>query len=79
MSVNTGLDLKTSFLEKEKEVYNKSEISILMQCYLKCGVAFFIASHNFQVLMKELALILIHVHKSSTVGCPSKLCYQCAS
>ena len=77
--MNTGLDLKTSFLEREKEVHNKSEISILMQCYLKSGVAFFIASHNFHVLMKELALILINVHKSSTVGCPSKFCYQCAS
>ena len=77
--MNTGLDLKTSFLEREKEVHNKSEISILMQCYLKSGVAFFIASHNFQVLMKELALILINVHKYLTVGCPSKLCYQCAS
>ena len=77
--MNTGLDLRTSFLEREKEVRNKNEISILMQCYLKCTLAFFIASHNFQALIKELALISIHVNKSSNVGCPSKLCYQCTS
>ena len=54
----------------------------------------FVAGDNFQatfvdfrfmiftkVLMKELARFLIHAMsiKSSTVRCPSKFCFQCAS
>ena len=50
----------------------------------KNEVIIFIApSFRFMIftkaLIKELACIFIDVHKSSTVGCPSKLSCQCAS
>ena len=49
MSINTGLNLKTSFFDREKGLYNKSEISsILMQCSLKCSIAFFFTNDIFQ-------------------------------
>ena len=48
MSINSGLDLKTGLFLREKELYNKSEISsIQMQCSLKCGVVFYFANDNF--------------------------------
>ena len=75
MSINSVLDLKTTFVWEKKKRITKSEISILVQYYLKCGVAFFLVSDihgtffDFRfmlftkVLMNELASILIHVHK----------------
>ena len=75
MSINSGLDLKTTFVWEKKKRITESEISILVQYYLKCGVAFFLVSDihgtffDFRfmlftkVLMNELASILIHVHK----------------
>ena len=38
MSINTGLDLKTSFF-REKEVYNKSEISSILMQQVTFGIA----------------------------------------
>ena len=75
MSTISGLDLKARFVwEKKKRI--TSEISILVQYPLKCGVAFLFASDSVQetffdfrfmlftkVLMKELARILIHIYK----------------
>ena len=77
MSINTELDLKTGFIWEKKKRITTSEISsILAQRSLKCGVAFYFVGDNFQgnladfrlmmfskVLMKELARILIYVHK----------------
>ena len=75
MSINSGLDLKTRFVREKKKRIATSEISILVQCSLKCGVAFFLVSDvqgtfvDFlfmlvtKVWMNELARILIHVHK----------------
>ena len=75
MSINSGLDLKTSFVREKKKCMTTSEISILVQCSLKCGVAFFFASDSVEetfdlrfmlftkVLMKELARILIYIYK----------------
>ena len=70
MSINPRL-----VWEKKKRIITSEISSILVQCSLKCGVVFF-ASDNFQgifvdsrfmmftkVLIKELACILIHVHK----------------
>ena len=64
------------FVCEKKKLITTNEISILVQCSLKCGVAFFFASDNVQdpffgfhfmlftrVLMKELARILIHIYK----------------
>ena len=45
MSINSGLDLKTRFVWEKKKRITTSEISILVQCSLKCGVTFFLVSH----------------------------------
>ena len=76
MSINSGLDLKTT----------TSEISSLVQCSLECGVTFFFVSDNAQgtfvgfrfmlftkVLLKELACILIYVHKIFNRRVPFKI------
>ena len=73
----TGLYLKSSFVwDKKKRIITSGISSILVECSLKCGVAFF-DSNNFQgtfvdfrFLMKELQHESWSMSvKSSTGGC----------
>ena len=76
MSINSALYLKTRFVWEKKKRIRTSEIYISVRCSLRCEVPFFFWVIIFKapslifcfmlftkVLMKELARILIHVHK----------------
>ena len=42
MSINTGLESQTRFVSEKQERITTNEISsIMVQCFFKCGVAFF--------------------------------------